>query len=530
MRLDMSDSDITVRISPGIPVLEREASPAASMKPESFAPQRSERAALLQQIFSFPALLGAVLVAAAATSARAFSLDPDVWWHLKSGEAILTTHHWPTADPYSFTVAGQYWLSYEWLGDVMLATAWRMGGLVAFGLLLTILSGAIILALYALGTMRSRNSKAGFVAAAMLFVPAAASFNLRPQMLGYLFIVLTLIILERFRMGKRAAVWLLPALMLVWINAHGSWIIGLGTIAVYLACGLVEFRVGAIEARRWNGPDRLSLSIVLALSTVVTLITPYGAGLAKYPFEVASSLPISIGNIQEWQPMPFDTSLGKVFLFLFLGFVLLQVTFQFTWRLEELGLFLFATTMACIHVRFLMLFVPFFVPLLAVTLARWLPTYQRAKDKYLLNAVLMLAILAIVVRYFPSKASLERTIEGRFPVGAVAYLNDHSVPGPMYNAYFFGGYLVWSWAPGRKVFIDGRSELYERGGVIGDVVNVMDIRPDALAILKKYGVQSCLLLRDEPLATVLAAMPDWKQEYEDQTSILFVRRSAGNAD
>ena len=66
-------------------------------------------------------------------------------------------------------------------------------------------------------------------------------------MLGYLFLVLTLIILERFRQGKRRAVWALPALMLLWVNAHGSWIIGLGIIGVYFAGGLMEFHIGDIE-------------------------------------------------------------------------------------------------------------------------------------------------------------------------------------------------------------------------------------------------------------------------------------------
>ena len=64
------------------------------------------------------------------------------------------------------------------------------------------------------------------------------SFTLRPQMLGYLFLILTLIALELFRQGKQWAIWFLPLLFLIWINTHGSWIIGLGVIALYLACGL----------------------------------------------------------------------------------------------------------------------------------------------------------------------------------------------------------------------------------------------------------------------------------------------------
>ena len=73
---------------------------------------------LLQRIFSFPAMLGSVLVGAAFYAGRGFAVDPDLWWHAKNGQNILATHYWPTTDPFSFTVAGTPWLAYEWLGDV----------------------------------------------------------------------------------------------------------------------------------------------------------------------------------------------------------------------------------------------------------------------------------------------------------------------------------------------------------------------------------------------------------------------------
>jgi len=57
----------------------------------------------------------------------------------------------------------------------------------------------------------------------------------------------------------------------------------------------------------------------------------------------------------------------------------------------------------------------------------------------------------------------------------------------------------------------------------------MNIKPDALSVLQKYGFQSCLLEHDEPLTTVLAALPDWQKTYEDSTSVLFVRRGGSQA-
>ncbi len=478
---------------------------------------------MLKWVVSFPAMLGMFLVGETFYRGRLFTVDPDMWWHIKTGQTILATHHWPTVDPYSFTAHGQPWMAFEWLGDVLIGAASRIGGLRGLDALLIVAGSAVMIALYVFATIRSGDSKAGFLATLALFFLASASFTMRSQMFGYLFLVLTLTALELFRQGKQWPIWLLPPLLLVWVNTHGSFIIGLGVIFVYLVCGLKEFRLGGIEARRWTLKERIRLESVFALCLAVLPITPYGTGLAVFPFNVAFSQPVGVGNVLEWRPMPFDQLGGKIFLAMVLGFFVVQMALQLKWRLEELVLFLGGVAEACIHVRFILLFVPFFVPVLATVFARWLPRYDRKKDKYVLNAVLMASVIALMWHYFPSKASLDKKVAQDFPSQAVEYLRQHPAPGPMFDEYGFGGYLVWS---GQKVFIDGRSEVYERVGVLSDYLYIMQLKPGALTVLRNYGVQSCLIGRDTPLATVLAALPDWQRVYWDQTSALFVRRAA----
>jgi len=485
---------------------------------------------LLQRIFSFPAMLASMLVGAVFVAGRGFHVDPDMWWHIKVGDVILKTHHWPTTDPYSFTVSGQPWLAYEWLGEVLFAAVYRLGGIRGLDALLIAMGAAIVLALYALTTIRSGNSKAGCVAAAVLFVLATPSFSMRPQMLGYLFLVLTVIALELFRQGRRRALWFLPVLMLIWVNTHGSWIIGLGAIFVYWISGLFEFEAGSLESRRSTPGERKSIAFVFLLCLAVLPITPYGTRIAVSPFEFAFSLPLNVKYIGEWQSMPFDIIGGKMFLALLLGVFLLQVTLRYKWRLDELALFLFGTVMACLHVRFLLVFVPFFaLPLAAIT-ARWISNYDPAKDKPLLNAVLMVTLAATIIHYFPSRAGLDQTVAKSFPVAAVQYLKQHPVPEPMYNNYGFGGYLVWSRGPEHKVFIDGRGDVYERGGLLSDYHHISVLQPGTLVLLDSYRVQSCLIERDEALATTLAANPGWRRIYADDVSALFVRTQAQRSD
>lgn len=484
---------------------------------------------LLKQAFSFPAMLGGLLVTGVFVTRHNFEVDPDLWWHLKVGEGILTTHRWPTTDPYSFTAAGQSWLAYEWLGDVFFAAVARAGGLQALQALFIALGAAIILALYAYATLRARNSKAAFVAATVLLVLAAANFNLRPQMLGYLFLVLTLIALEKFRQGASRMLWLLPPLFLLWINTHGTWEIGLAVISLFWLCGLKEIRFGSIEMHAWTPWERQRLSLIFLLCLMVIPITPYGTQLAAYPFEVASSLPLNLSKVQEWQPMPLNSFGPKLFLTLILGTIAAQFVLQAKWRLEDVLLFLGASFMAFVHARFMLIFVPFFIPVFAITLARWVPGYKREKDPYWLNALLLAAMALGMVHYFPSLKKTEENVAEKFPVGAVAYLNEHPVPEAMFNAYGFGGYLVYSRGDKHKVFIDGRGELYEHAGVFADYLHVTLMEPGVLGILRNYGIQSCLVGRDDPIAVLLTALPEWKRVYADQVSAIFVRNDAGVA-
>lgn len=482
---------------------------------------------LLQRVFSFPAMLGSALVGAVFYSGRSFAVDPDLWWHAKNGQNILATYHWPTTDPFSFTVAGTPWLAYEWLGDVVIGSVAKLGDLRGLDVLLIVLGSAVMLSLYALATLRCGNSKAGFVAALVLFIFANPSFSMRPQMFGYFFLILALIALEYFRQGKTNALWCLPPLFLVWFNTHGSWVIGFGVMLVFWASGLIEFRTGGIESKRWSTQERMRLELVFALCLAMIPFTPYGTRLAAYPFMVASSLPLNVAHILEWLPMPVNLLGGKLFLCLVIGFFLCQIVFGFTYRLHEWVLFVGGTVLAFLHIRFVLLFVPFFAPLLAAFLAHYVPKYEQEKDKYVLNAILMGAVCVAMAHYMPTNADLNKIVARSFPVRAVDYMREHNIPRPLYNTYAYGGYLIGAF-PEEKVFIDGRGDLYEAGGAFADYLEVSLLKPAAFSVLRSYGIKSCLLDRKEALATVMGALPEWKQVYSDDASVLFVRRDASS--
>ena len=481
------------------------------------------RQSLAKRLISFPALLGGLLVAGLFVPLREFDGDPDLWYHIKFGLDILATHHFPTADAYSFTAHGTPWIANEWLGDVLLGAVHRATGLRGLFALDLALGAAILVALYAFAALRTRSSKAGFVACALLLPLVFVSLTLRPQMLGYLFLILTLIILERFRQGRSATLWLLPPLFLVWVNTHGSFVIGLFAVGVYGIAGLFKLRWGGLESTPWTAAQRLRLGTAFLLSLSVLAITPYGVRLPGYPLDMAFLQPIGVAHVQEWGPMPFNQPFGQYFLALLAAFLLAQIVFRPTWKLAELTLFFAGLFAACLHTRFLLVFVPFSAPLFATILTRWIPPYEPGKDKYALNALLMAAIVAGIFRFFPSQGQLETHVSRHSPVKAVEYILRQPPPQPMYNNYEFGGYLIFALDGRNKVFVDGRSDIYERTGVLADYASISGASPNALPLLRAYNVQSCLLKQGEALATLLAASSQWQKIYADGLSVMFVR-------
>src|SRR5260370_29699104 len=114
----------------------------------------------LRWVSSMPAMLGALLAGTVFLLKQSFFVDPDMWWHLKTGELILSTHRWATTDAYSYTSAGAPWLASEWLGEGLLAAAYRLGGLMGLGSLPIVLGSGGMVARHPFATLASGTSKA----------------------------------------------------------------------------------------------------------------------------------------------------------------------------------------------------------------------------------------------------------------------------------------------------------------------------------------------------------------------------------
>ena len=498
----------------------------------------------LRKVSSFPVLMGALLVALVIVAVGQLLHNPgratrdsvvpaidvfegDTWHHILVGEDILKTHTFPTTDSYTFTVNGNEFMAFEWLGQIAMALTDHLGGLRGITILFLVAASSLLLLLYYYSSLRCGNSKAAFVACLPMVPLLSAFFTLRPQLFGYIFLFLTMILVEHFRRGRTWALWLLPPLFVLWVNTHGSFVLGLLLLGFYWVAGLVRFQAGGLEAKPWTFRQRLHLEAVTLGCVLALIATPYGARLAGYTLHVLLHASLGMRRIQEYIPLG-DARL-KIFVVLLLAFLAAQVMLRPKYRLDDFGLLLVTVYGAFVHQRLLLFCIPVFTPLLAMLLARWAPKYDPAKDKYLLNAVLIaLAMFVALVKFFPSRPDLEKVVAAVFPRGAVEYLERHPVQGRMLNPDFWGAYLIRSLGRQHKIFIDGRTQLFEDAGVFQDSLRIGDLDRDTPLLLRKYALDACLTYRWGPLATYLSGSPDWEQVYQDNLAVIFVRKRPVN--
>jgi len=485
------------------------------------SPQIQRRGAW-QTIFSFPAVLAALLTVVTVFTVRGRFSDPDVWWHLRTGEIIWSTHSIPAVDLFSFTANGHSWIAQEWLSQLTIYGAYKLGGHSGLMLWLCIAASLVVIAGYVLCWLYSGNGKIAFLGALGIWFFATIGFSIRPQLIGHLLLISELLILYMGRSRDSRWFFALPPLFALWINCHSSFVFGLMVLAVVLFCSFLGFRAGLLVSTRWEKRKRITLAASCAVSLAALLVNPIGPKLIWYPIDVMFKQGSEFGIIAEWQPTPFDDVRAWALLGV-AGLVLFLPLFRrVELRLEELLLIALGFGLAVQHERMLFLFGIFAAPVFCRLLADAWDRYEPGHEHVLPNAFLIALATVAVTLGFPSSRNLAKQVNKANPVKAVEFIEHSGLSGRMLNGYVYGGYLLWA-APGRKVFIDGRADVYDPAGVLADYTRFTSLNGDPKSILDKYRIDFLLLAQDEPITRVLLLIPGWKKIYSDEQSVVFTR-------
>lgn len=481
------------------------------------------RRSVLRVVFSFPVMLASLLVLLMVLTVRERFNDPDMWWHLKTGELIWNTHSIPRVDPFSFTAFGKPWIAQEWLSELTIYGAYHLlGGYTGLMLWLCTFSGLFAVAAYILCCLYSGNSKVAILGGFIAWFFSTIGLAIRPHMLGYTLLVCELILLHLG--NRRSPRWLLglTPLFALWINLHSSFFFGLAILFVVVVCSSIEFDCGLLFSRRWAADSRRMLLIASGLSCAALFLNPIGPKLVWYPLDVMLNQPLNLETVSEWQQPSFGEPRG-VGLLLISGLILLvPLLRRRSLALQELVLLSVGFLFAVRHERMLFTFGILAAPIFCRLLADAWEQYEPERDLPIANAVIT-GIAGVAVFFaFPGPANLGQQVQKANPVKALALMERTGLSGPMLNEYVYGGYLIWA-MPERKVFVDGRADVYEPTGVLAEYAKWIGLKADPKALLNKYGIRVCLLGRDTPMTRILPLLPGWKPVYSDKVSSIFAR-------
>jgi hypothetical protein len=506
--------------------------------------------------------------------------DAGIGWHIRTGQMILATHSIPRVDPFSAAfpaMSGRPWFAWEWLYDALVG--WLDG---AAGLNGVVLFTALVIAMVFSWTFRLLLQRGTNILVAVLLLLLAASaamihFLARPHVVSWWFTVAWFWILESsetscFASGTNPRrgwmLWLLPPLMLVWVNLHGGFLVGFVLLGIYWCSaawrwfrlkedrfddGLRKIRAGSLVR---------ALTLTGILSGLATVVNPYGFRLHVHIYRYLSNR-FLMDHIDEFQSPNFHYVAQKCFAAL-----LLLTLVGFAAKSREAGenrlsqalLVLFAVYSGLYASRnipvsslvLILVIAPWLSEAMARLSARRLADQRLADRRFIGRGPMrflerMRAIefglrghlwpVAMVVftgwiaahgGWLGARQLMDAHFDAkRFPVAAVnyfeTYLEAQDVPGPLASPDYWGGYLIYRLYPRVRMVVDDRHDFYGEE-FLKSYLKMVHVEPGWEDFLQQYEVHCVVVPKDSALANILGETAGWRAIYGDDVAVAFEKK------
>jgi hypothetical protein len=465
-------------------------------------------------------------------------LDTDTFWHLRAGEWQVRERALLRVDLFSHTRGGQPWINHSWLSQLAMYACYAALGDLGLALY------TAILATLGMAFVYPQCEGNAFVRGFVLVLGAATAavfWSPRPQMMSFALSAVVLYLVWRDRERPGRGLWLIPPIMLLWANLHGGWVIGFIVMVLALIGDVARFLFDRLLSRRdaiWPTDQTPTLHstrqlLVAALASAVAVsVNPYGPSMLTYPFRT-----VGIGAlrdyIQEWASPNFHERHVWPFLWLLLG--TLGAVGLSRRRLDWRDAVMVTGTayLGLLAGRNIALFAVIATPVLTRHLDSWLDErgWVLRLDRFPTTPPYLVANWAMLllvggagvfkVVYSLDPALVAEARAERLPAEAVARLEEARPPGPLFNSYNWGGYLIWE-APDYPVFVDGRTDLYD-DELLSVYLEVVAAQGDWRNMLDECSINLVLIESHSPLAVALSSEPGWRIAYEDDLATIFAR-------
>ena len=456
--------------------------------------------------------------------------NPDVPWHLATGDLILQTHSIPLKDLWSYTAGETPWLNIEWLWDVWISIVHHLFGPVGL-YVMTCSLAALNLVLIAVSLRARKGVSDGFILLmlALIWLAQLAILYPYPQLATIGFACLFHRLLDRHpqsgKLDKHIAMKLF-FLMMVWVNTHGGFLVGFILFGAY--------GIEAYEKRNWAW-FRTGCKLV-GLCLIACLINPFGLGII---LAVKSVLHSSITPyLQDWQPFGFGNELNFTLPLVF--FILVSNSRDPNVRLAD-KILAFAWLLAGLQARRnFVLFTVLSAPYFAYCLQEFMRAVQRQHFKSgegifpegqraSVNVFLAVAFASLLLISPLARGSLlpaEKLDMDPYGVAdAVVQLREEHPNVRFINDYNLGGYLNYHGGERFPVFIDGRVGISYPESLFPDFIAFGTASPEAVEVMDRWKVGGALLMHGHPYERVIAAQPaKWQKIYDNGKISAYLRK------
>jgi hypothetical protein len=488
---------------------------------------------ILQKLRSTEIPFAAILFFGLLAMTARNAVDPDLWWHLRTGQWIVESHGIPHSDPFSFTRAGHAWISHEWLSEVIFFELCRHGAAAALIIFSAIITTAGFMLLYFRCLPGGQKRHWAAAATTLGALASAPSWGVRPQMFTFTLASLLLLLIEGGEDHPKLLLWI-PPIFLLWLNLHGGFALAPALLIAYAAGVLLETATGNTPWQEARPILQRILFVLIACAALVPL-NPSGTHLYRYPLDTLRSAGMR-SFIAEWRSPDFHASLYRPLLLLWLLLLIALATARTSLKgrvIVPLLLIAFAALDASRHIPiFVLVAIPVMaaaLPLSNPSVSPRRPTSWRFRPAFSALAIILMALFALA-KWTTLARNQDARVAQIFPQAAVEFLRANSFPvnAPSQNAklfvyYDWGGYAIYNLYPRYRVFVDGRADLYGDDLMRDSIRTLIDLRPGWRDILNRWQIETILVPPSCALAQALLLNRQWHTTFSESHAVIFSR-------
>ena len=453
--------------------------------------------------------------------------DPDLGWQLRCGELFWQEHSFCENNQFSVLLENYSWPNHAWGYQAAIYPIFKFAGFNGLTIFNALLVTAAFGFLYS-AIKNFRFEKMLGILATIYFGWGVFSFGIRSQLIGFFFFNLTLYLLTKMKERPKLA-FLLPLVMLVWANTHGSVILGL--VLISLSIGTTA--VGSIR----NLWPLKTLMLTFLMSVLATLINPFGFRIYEEMWRHFSG-PIDLSkSIAEWVPphpqiqqIIIVTGVAVLVYLLYRAFVAAGPWPALNYSLFLIPIFAFWALKARRNV-------PFHFVIISYSLLNALKAKVSPLRNQLAGLLSVGVLLYGLIIQLP-KAFDYDPCQRDVPCQAVEFLKKQE-PGPIFNRYEWGGFLIGH-LPEYKIFVDGRMPAWpasarpSRDGPTTTVspyttyLHTLQTRPGWEETLEQHNIDWILISPNTFMDLKLREDPSefgWQEVFRNKNSVVYSRQS-----